>query len=226
MNARSVRQAQLTVRLGITGSLLGIMAGLTQATVGARIPEWTGAKQAPLALGLLTVALSILAGLATLRQRRADLSVASRAACALGLIGPGLLCLSTVGRLWYLPAVLMLAAGTLTIESWRLTATVLTANWLRVLLSVLGAGELLMSAAAPPALMVIGGISGVALIAAAWIRSTRRAPFWGLVVLGTVPFAAFGWTSIVPLLLTVEAWALAAALMHQPTLIKEESCQQ
>jgi hypothetical protein len=216
MNARSVRRGQLTVRLGITGSLLGIMAGLAQATIGTRIPEWTGAKQAPLALGLLTVALSVLAGLATLRQRRADLSVTSRAACALGLIGPGLLCLSTVGRLWYLPALLMLTAGALTIESWPRTASALTADWPRVLLSTLGASALLMSAAAPPQLIVIGAFGGVALIAAAWIRIARRALLWGLVVVGTVPLAAFGWTSIVPLLLAVEAWTIAAVLIRRP----------
>jgi len=172
------------------------------------------------------VVLSILAGLAALRQRRADLSVMSRAACALGLIGPGLLCLSTVGRLWYLPALLMLAAGALTIDSWPRTASALAADWLRVLLSALGAGELLMSAAAPPQLMVIGAFGGVALIAAAWIRNARHALLWGLVVVGTVPFAASGWTSIVPLVLAVEAWAIAAALMHQSTLIKEESWQR
>jgi len=44
MNARSPRRGQLAVRLGITGSLLGIVAGLAQATIGTRIPEWTGAK--------------------------------------------------------------------------------------------------------------------------------------------------------------------------------------
>ena len=73
-----------------------------------------------------------------------------------------------------------------------------------------------MSAAAPPELMVIGGFGGVALIVAAWLRFSRPTLRWGLVGLGTVPFAAFGWTSIVPLLLTVEAWAIAAVLPRRP----------
>jgi hypothetical protein len=33
-----------------------------------------------------------------------------------------------------------------------------------------------------------------------------------LVIIGTVPFAALAWTSIVPLLLTVEALAITAAI--------------
>jgi hypothetical protein len=213
----TARRIRLTWRLGIAGSLLGVVAGLTQATVGSRIPEWTGAKQAPLELGLLTVALSLLAGLAAFRQRRADLPAGVRAACAFGLIGPGLLCLSTVGRLWYLPAVLMLTAGALTVQSWRRTASVLAANWSRVLLSALGACMLLLSAASPPALLVLGGVSGMVLIAAAWIRFTHRPVLWGLVALGTVPFAAFSWTAVVPLLVLVEAWVIAAVLSLHPT---------
>ena len=97
--------------LGLTGSLLGVAAGLVQATLGARIPEWTGNKQAPVALGLLTVALSLLAALAAGLQYRTARSAGARAACAAGLIVPGLLCLSTVGRLWYVPAALLIVAG-------------------------------------------------------------------------------------------------------------------
>ena len=117
MNTES--RHRLTMRLGVTGAALGIVAGLVQVVAGHRIPEWTGAKLATVQLGLLTVGLSLLAGLAARRQRDTDLSVLARAACALGLIGPGLVCLSTVGRLWYVPAVLLVVAGGLTIDSWR-----------------------------------------------------------------------------------------------------------
>jgi hypothetical protein len=48
------------------------VAGVIQATAGHRIPDWTGAKQAPGALGLLTIILSLLAGLAAAWQRRTD----------------------------------------------------------------------------------------------------------------------------------------------------------
>jgi hypothetical protein len=106
MNRRGV-----TTGLGTTGAELGVAAGLIQTTVGSGIPEWTGDKLANGALGLLTIALAAVAGLAALRQRDARLSVLSRAACTLALIGPGLVCLTTVGRLWYLPAALLTTAG-------------------------------------------------------------------------------------------------------------------
>ncbi len=166
---------RLAMRLGVTGAALGIAAGLVQVVAGHRIPEWTGAKLATTPLGLLTVGLSLLAGLAARRQRDSDLSVLARAACALGLIGPGLVCLSTVGRLWYLPAVLLVVAGGLTIDSWRQTASVLTENWYRVLLSVTGVSQMLMAAGAAPALLVIGGVGGILVIAAAWLRTAQPA---------------------------------------------------
>jgi hypothetical protein len=46
----------IAARLGLAGSGLGLLAGLVQATVGSRIPDWTGAKLAPGGLGLLTIA--------------------------------------------------------------------------------------------------------------------------------------------------------------------------
>ncbi|GLY99039.1 hypothetical protein [Actinoplanes sp. NBRC 103695] len=76
--------------LGLAGSLLGVAAGLIQVTFGDQIPEWAGNKQAPVAPGLLTIVLSLLAGLAAAWQRRTSLTVGARAACAFALIGPGL----------------------------------------------------------------------------------------------------------------------------------------
>ena len=197
-----------SVRVGTVGAVLGVVAGLVQAVAGSAIPEWTGAKLATVPLGLLTVALSVLAGLAARRQGRPGLTTLGRAGCALGLVGPGLLGLSTVGRLWYVPAVLLVVAGVLTIDSWRRTAAALGRSWYRVLLSALGAAELLMAAGASVPLMVVGGIGGLALITAAWLPTPRTGVAVGLVVLGTVPFAVLGWAAVVPLLLT----ALAALL--------------
>jgi hypothetical protein len=210
MNARMLRRRRLAGRLGLAGASIGVVAGLTQATVGDRIPEWTGAKQSPLALGLLTVLLSLVAGFAAARQRHTDLSPGARAGCAFGLVGPALLCLTTVGRLWFLPAVLLLAAGALTIDSRRDTASALAARRWPILLSALGGCELLMSAGAAPAPAVVGALGGAALIAAAWLDQ-QPGWTWALVVLGTLPFAVLAWTSIVPVLLTLEAFAVAAA---------------
>jgi hypothetical protein len=206
---------RLAASLGVAGSVLGVIAGILQATIGPRIPEWTGAKAAPIALGLLTIGLSALAGCAALWQRRSGLSVWARAGCAFGLIAPGLLCLSTVGRLWYPSAILLVVAGVLTIDSWQETARAIADDWLRVLLSALGAFELLMAAGASPVPMAAGIIGGIALITAAWLRSVSRWVLIGLVVVGTVPFAALAWFAVVPVLLAVLAVVIAVPIVNQ-----------
>jgi hypothetical protein len=207
--------------LGLAGSALGVVAGLVQAVAGSDIPQWTGNKNAPVALGLLTIGLSVLAGIAALAQRR-DLSVPGRAACALGLVVPALLCLTTVGRLWYLPAVLLLAAALSTVDSWRETAAVVGRNWSRVLLGALGACELLMAARATPAAMTAGFVGGLALLAAAWLRTVSRGILLGLAVLGTVPFAALAWTALVPLLLALVAVVLLVPILRAPPRTRDD----
>ena len=61
-------QHKLAAILGSAGSVLGIFAGAVQATIGSQIPDWTGAKAAPVPLGLLTIGLSVLAGWAATAQ--------------------------------------------------------------------------------------------------------------------------------------------------------------
>jgi hypothetical protein len=77
----------------------------------------------------------------------------------------------------------------------------------------LGGFELLMTAGAAPMLMIVGAVGGIALITAAWLRSAPGALLVGLVVVGTVPFAALAWTAVVPVLL-----AVAAALIAVPVI--------
>jgi hypothetical protein len=208
------RRRRWATRLGIAGGVLGIAAGAIQASVGSEIPAWTGAKQSPVALGLLTVGLSALAVLAAVRQRDPALSVRARAACALGLAGPALLCLSTVGRLWYVPCVLLLAAAAATVDGWRRTAGAIARDWPRVLLSALGGFEILMAAGAAPVLLAVGVAGGGCLIAAAWLRPRRRWLLPVLLVAGTVPFALLAWTALVPVLLAVAAAALAVPVLR------------
>lgn len=207
------RRHRRVVRLGLAGSVLGLLAGIAQATVGSRIPEWTGAKASPIALGLLTVGLSALAGWAALQQRDLRLPVGGRAACALAMAGPGLLCLSTVGRLWYPSALLLVVAGTLTIDSWSDTARMLATGWFRVLLGALGACQLLMAAGASPALALVGAVGGAALIVAAVWRSATRPVVVALLAVGILPFAILAWAAIVPPLV-----ALTAAVIAVPVL--------
>ncbi len=201
--------------LGLAGGVLGVVAGTVQATVGASIPVWTGAKASPIPLGLLTIGLSVLAAWAAWEQRNSGLSVCGRAACALGLIGPGLLCLSTAGRLWYPCALLMVAAGVLTIDSWRATARAFADDWLRVLLTALGGFEILMASGAAPVPMAVGTAGGIALIAAAWLRTAPRGAIIGLLLAGTVPFAALAWTAMGPVLLAIVALILAIPVVRE-----------
>jgi hypothetical protein len=205
---------RVAASLGIAGGALGLIAGTVQALVGARIPEWTGAKQAPGSLGLLTIALSVLAGCAAHRQARVATSVGSRAACLAALLLAGLLCFSTVGRLWYLPGPLLLAASSLSIDSVRDTAALISRNWLRCLLALLAAAELLMAAGAAPVLLAVGALGGVALLVGTVARS--RASLITLVVVGTLPFTLLAWTAVIPIFLLLAAAAIAAPLTRRP----------
>jgi len=209
-----VTRTRVAARLGTAGALLLGAAGLVQTTLGAVIPDWTGNKLAPVGLGLLTVGLAALALVAARRFRGPGLPPGQRAAWALGLAGPGLLCLSTVGVLAWVPAVLLVAAGALAVaDDPRASMRAVVAHWPQVLLSVLGCGQLLMAAAAPPWLMAVGAACGTALVLAAWLPAQRAGV---LVVLGTVPFAIAGWFAVVPVLVAVVALPLAIAIHRSP----------
>jgi hypothetical protein len=207
----------VVARLGVAGAAAGVVAGGVQASFGERIPAWTGGKAAPLSLGLLTIALAALAGAAALAQTRSSLTAGSRAACAAVLVVPALLCFSTVGRLWYLPGPLLLLAAVRSLDSCRDTVHLITANWLRVLLGLLGAAELLMAAGARPALLVVGAAGGVTLVVAARVAHTRA---WLAVsvLVGALPFAVLAFTAVVPVVLLLVAAAVTAALVHRPEL--------
>lgn len=88
-------------------------------------------------------------------------------------------------------------------------------RWLRILLAALGACEVLMAAGATPVVTAVGLAGGAALVAAAGLGARHRGPFAGLVLLGTVPFAAIAWSALVPLLLLVVAVALAVAVLRE-----------
>lgn len=145
------RNHRLAARLGTAGAVAGFAAGLLQLTIGSAIPEWTGAKTSPGALGLLTMALSLLAGYAALRQRRPHLTTGHRTAAAVVILAVGLICSTTVGWLWWwLPAPLLFAAGALTIDNGHDSVHVIRDNWGRCLLTVLGGCQLLMAAGTGP----------------------------------------------------------------------------
>jgi len=205
--------SRVAARIGTVGAVLLGAAGLVQATLGAVIPDWTGAKLAPVGLGLLTVGLAGVA-LVAARRFRTELSPGPRAAWALASAGPGLLCLSTVGVLAWAPAVLLVAAAVPAVaDGPGESARAVAAHWPQVLLSALGGFQLLMAAAAPPWVMAVGAVSGTALVLAAWLPA-RPAVRVGLVLLGTVPLAVVGWYALVPLLVAAVALPIAAAVLR------------
>lgn len=88
------------------------------------------------------------------------------------------------------------------------TTPSLSAGW-SVLVSLLGAFEVLMALGAGSALLrVVGVVGGVSLAAAPWVTGRLRPLALVLVVVGTVPFAALTITSLVTPLLSVLAWIL------------------
>ena len=191
------------VGIGVAGGVLLVVAGLVQATLGAVIPDWTGDKLAPVGLGLVTVALGGVALLAAHRLRRPG------AMWALGLLGPGLLSLSTGGVLAWAAAALRTASPPPSMDGGGDAVRTLAGEPVRVLLTVLAAAELLMAAGAAPLLALIGGLGGVALLAATWLRRVPLGPHIGLALLGVLPFAGAAWTGLVPVLLA----AVAAPLL-------------
>jgi hypothetical protein len=206
-------------RLGITGGILGALAGVTQAAAGSHIPQWTGNKASPLGLGLLTVGLSLaaLAAASTLRPTAA-LPPRRRVFAALVLLAVGALCFSTVGRLWYIPGIFMLAAFGITLAAGgtRELRPVVRTNWTRGLISLLGAFEVLMAISAAPLVTIVTGIvGGGALLAAPWLVERGRVAGTTLLLLGTLPFAALTWWTLVSPLLALLALALGLPMMRR-----------
>ena len=101
------RQDRLAGWLALAGASLGALAGLLELTIGPSIRDWVGNKQDTTRLGWTTIILSLVALAAAIAiRRRPD----RRVAIALGLLVPGLICFTTVGRLWYLPGTLLWSA--------------------------------------------------------------------------------------------------------------------
>ena len=105
---------------GVSGAALGIIAGITQWAFGDEIPEWTGNKLHPVQLGIITIALSLIALAAVVfANRHPAISPAARVALGVAILLAALVCFTTVGRLWYLPGPLLIIAGALLAGSGR-----------------------------------------------------------------------------------------------------------
>jgi hypothetical protein len=202
------KRQPIAAAMGGIGGGLAVLAGAVQILVGTRIPEWSGAKDAPLVLGALTVVLGAIA-LGGARSLRGDgIAAPGRRAVAAGaMLVPAGLILGTVGRLGYVPCALLVIAAAYAVAAGRVSdvGEVVVVHWRAVLLSVLGGVEVLMAATAEPAIILVAGVVGGLVVGVApWVPGRQRVRV-GLVVAGTVPFAALTWWSVVTPLLAVAA---------------------
>jgi hypothetical protein len=108
------------IQLGIVGSLLGIVAGFIELSIGDQILPWIGNKENPVLLGFITLFLSTLAFTSVNSARTSDNpSNDHKLAIFLGVLLPTVICFTTVGRLWYLPGLLLLiSASLLAFDNW------------------------------------------------------------------------------------------------------------
>ena len=208
------RRQPIAAAMGLLGGGLAALAGVVQMLAGARIPEWSGAKDEPLALGALTVVLGVIAVIGARLLRGEDRAAPGRrAVAAAAMLGPAGLILGTVGRLGYLSCALLVIGAAYAVGTGRVgeLGEVVAEHWRPVLLSVLGGVEMLMAVSAAPALTVAAGAAGGLVVGvAAWVPAHRRVRV-SLVVAGTAPFAVLTWWSVVSLLLA----ALAVGIVLQ-----------
>lgn len=212
MNRKRSQLLTLAGRLGVIGAMVGIAAGITQATIGSRIPNWTGNKDHPVALGLLTVALSVSALVAARMLRSAPPPGNEMlTAITLWFAVVAFVCSTTVGRLWAIPGVLVLASAGVTLVAfgWHDFLSVVAKNWLRGLLGILGALEVLMAVSAASMIAFAAGlVGGGALIAASALPKPGKQTTVSLLVAASLPFAILTWWTIVTPLLTVVAFVI------------------
>lgn len=109
---RTPRAPRAARRIGLAGVALGAAAGLTQLLAGSAIPAWSGNKLDTTGLGITTILLSLVAGVG-LWQLRRELPRWERIAVLLLVIACAAVCFTTVGRLWWIPGPLLIAAAVL-----------------------------------------------------------------------------------------------------------------
>ena len=90
---------------------------MVQLVAGDVIPEWTGDKNDWVLLGLATIGLSLVAAVCFWYLRRRGLPLWGRVALVLVYLAAVIVCFTTVGRLWYVPGPVLLAALVLELTS-------------------------------------------------------------------------------------------------------------
>lgn len=219
---RRVHMDRVAARLATLGAGLGVIAGVLDVAVGASIRGWIGNKLDPTPLGFLTVILSAiaLAGAITW-QRPAGRDGGRRLGTILAFLLPAGICFTTIGRLWYLPGVLLLGAAVLVGAAGtraELAHAVTRHHWLTGLAALLGAYYLFLGGDALPKPVGILGILGAPAIWGALlaIRCSHRLRLV-LLIVGALPFAvATWWSAVTPLIAILVLTLGPVAIRPQP----------
>jgi hypothetical protein len=207
--------------LATVGASLGIVAGLAELTLGPHIRSWVGSKQDTTRLGLATITLSAIALVAavTWLQRR-ETSPGTRLLIVVGLIVPGVICFTTVGRAWYLPGALLVVATATAAselrEDTRGVVETISRHWLAALTVVLGAFYIFLGATAlgiAGMLGIGGGITILGIVALSSRIPTRVALL--VLVAAALPFAVLTWWSIVTPLLAIVMVAIGSIALRR-----------
>ena len=212
-------------RLAATGAALGVLAGLIDVAAGSSIRGWVGNKLDTTPLGLGTIALSGVALAAAIAwQRPGGRGGGRRLVTVLTLALPAGICFTTIGRLWYLPGILLLAAAILvlaTSTTQELARAVNERRWLRGLIVILGSYYVFLGADSHGLAAALGILGGLAIWAALAVAGSSHRLALSLLVLGVLPFAVATWWSVVtPLiaLLVILIGLPAVRSYHRSTL--------
>jgi hypothetical protein len=208
--------------IGIVGGTLGLIAGLVELTAGPSVRSWVGNKEDTTRLGLATVVLAAIALAAALGlTRRPQLSAPRRLALAAPLLLSGLICFTTVGRLWYLPGALLVAAGFLVAADLRseITEVVVAAEraWPAILTAALGCFYIFLGATALGLAGVLGIAGGLLVLGLVATRGKLPVPIAvALLVLAALPFAALTWWSVATPLIGLLLLAIGMPVLARP----------
>ena len=218
------RVSELASLVALAGAALGILAGSIELTAGPHIRPWVGEKQDTVRLGLATITLSLIAlaaAVAWRRQRRP--TSGTRLLVTLGLLIPGLVCFTTVGRLWYAPGALLLAATGAALDDLRTVGkdvrATISRNWLRGLTALLAILYVFLGATALGLAGALGILGGIAILAA--LATSARVPrrLRAIVLaLAATPFAALTWWSVITPLLAILILTTGWAALTRPAL--------
>lgn len=213
---------RIAALIGIVGGTLGLVAGFVELTVGPSIRSWVGNKEDTTRLGLATLVLAAIALAGALElMRRPRVSAPRRLALAAALLLSGLICFTTVGRLWYLPGALLVAAGFLVAADLRneVKEVVGAAEhaWPAVLTVVLGCFYVFLGATAlgfAGVLGIAGGLLVLGLVATRGKIPVRAAVV--LLILAALPFAALTWWSVATPLIGLLLLAIGMPVLARP----------